>query len=228
MDLEAIIRDAAARHGVDPAYLIRAAQIESTMNPRAANKHSSAKGLFQFIDSTRKQYGNFDPYDPVASSDAAARLAKDNSAHLQRAIGRAPTPSEMYLAHQQGAGGAAKLLTNPNAPAAQLVGNDAVALNAGRGGAQTAADFAAHWAKKFDGAPTGAPAAPQGAAPIAPEAPQGVPDAALMLGQPDPFAAPLQALKPAKDPSKDKSLNRTLDLRALFETLGSNPGLAPV
>jgi hypothetical protein len=223
MDLEAIIRDAAARHGVDPAYLIRTAQIESSMNPRTSNPRSSAKGLFQFIDSTRKRYGNFDPYDPVASSDAAARLAKDNAASLRRAIGRDPNPAEMYLAHQQGAGGAAKLLTNPGAPAAQLVGEAAVGLNAGRGGAQTAADFAAQWTNKFNGAPGGGGIRPQVDSGAVVPSPQ-----ADMLGAPDPFAASLQPPQAAKDPSKDKSLNRTLDLKALFETLGASPGLAPV
>lgn len=57
----------------------------------------------------------------------------------------------MYLAHQQGAGGAAKLLAAGNAPAASVVGGDAARLNGGSG--MSAADFAGKWTGKFGGQP---------------------------------------------------------------------------
>lgn len=155
MDVSTIIAEAAQRYGLDPAYMLKKAQIEAPgLNPRAQNPNSSAGGLFQFIDSTWRDYGRGgDKYDPVANADAAARYTLDNKRSLEKALGRAPTPGELYLAHQQGAGGAAKLLRDPNAP----VGGDAIRLNGGRDGMR-AGDFAAKWTGRFDGG--GAPAAP--------------------------------------------------------------------
>lgn len=102
-----------AQYGLPEGYLSRTAQIESGMNPGAQNPNSSAGGLFQFIDSTASAYGLQDRFDPAQATDAAARLAKDNAASLRKVLGREPTAAELYLAHQQGGGGAAKLLANP-------------------------------------------------------------------------------------------------------------------
>jgi len=44
------IARAAAATGVDFAYLLGQAQRESALNPTAHARHSSASGLFQFID----------------------------------------------------------------------------------------------------------------------------------------------------------------------------------
>ncbi|WP_208442321.1 transglycosylase SLT domain-containing protein, partial [Bartonella raoultii] len=118
----------------------RVAQVESGGNPNARNPRSSAGGLYQFIDSTAKQYGLQDRFDPMQAADAMGRLTLDNRNHLSRVLGRAPTEAELYLAHQQGAGGAARLLRNPHANAAQLVGSNAVGLNAGNN-AMRASDF---------------------------------------------------------------------------------------
>lgn len=152
MQIADIIEEAARRRGVSPAYMRRTAEIESGMNPRAKNPNSSAGGLFQFIDGTARQYGLADRFDPVAASDAAARLAADNRSILQRALGRDPQDWELYLAHQQGAGGASKLLANPQASAASLVSPEAVALNGGDE-SMRASDFAEIWRKKFGGSP---------------------------------------------------------------------------
>jgi hypothetical protein len=136
-----------AKYGLPQGYLARTAQIESNFNPNAKNPNSSATGLFQFINSTARQYGLDNPRDPVAATAAAARLASDNKAHLQRVLGREPTAGELYLAHQQGAGGAAKLLSNPNASASSVVGDAAARLN--RGAGMTASAFANQWINKF-------------------------------------------------------------------------------
>lgn len=147
--IEDYISQAARRYGIDPMTMIRIAQIESAMNPNAKNPRSSAGGLFQFIDGTAKQMGLRNRFDPQEAADAAARLAAQNAQFLQSRIGRQPTGAELYLAHQQGAGGAAKILGNPNAPAESVVGRQAVALNGGKPG-MTAADFAALWTNKFN------------------------------------------------------------------------------
>ena len=138
------------RYGLPQGYLARTAQIESSGNPRAQNPNSSAGGLFQFIDRTARQYGLQDRFDPEQATDAAARLARDNANILRRALGRDPTAAELYLAHQQGGGGAAKLLSNANAPASSIVGDAAVRLNAGDRN-MTGRQFADLWLNKFGG-----------------------------------------------------------------------------
>ena len=148
-----IIRAAATRYGVDPEYMLRKAQIESGLDPLAANPKSSARGLFQFIAPTWEKYGSgADPLDPAANADAAARLTRDNMTTFQQRLGRAPTLGESYLMHQQGPGGAISLLRDPDAPAAAVVGQKAIQYNGGDP-RMTAGDFAAKWTGKFDGTP---------------------------------------------------------------------------
>ena len=180
-----LIASAAQQYGQDPATLTRIAQIESSLDPNAKNPNSSAGGLFQFIDSTARQYGLSNKFDPAASADAGARLARDNANGLRNALGRDPTPGEIYLAHQQGLGGAIKLLSNPNARAADLVGAEAVRLNGGNPG-MTAAQFASLWDRKM-GLPGGS--APRGVAMTMPALPQQV------------AAAPNVGYLPRRDPN---------------------------
>lgn len=138
-----------SRYGLPTGYLSRLMQIESGGNIYAKNPRSTAKGPFQFIDSTAEAYGLRDPFDLDESADAAARLARDNANILRNALGREPTAAELYLAHQQGGGGAKKLLTNMSAPATEIVGEKAVTLNAGDLD-MSAGDFANMWLNKFD------------------------------------------------------------------------------
>lgn len=178
-----IIRAAAQRHGVDPNVLVAQGRIESSLNPALRNSRSSAGGLFQFIDSTAKQYGLTDRYDPAAASDAAARLMRDNRDSLARSLGRAPSPGELYLAHQQGAGGAAKLLMNPNALASDLVGSAAAGLNGGRAG-MTGAQFAQMWDQRL-----GRAMGQTGGGGEAPSIASAFGQPAMALGQPAPMEA---------------------------------------
>lgn len=138
------INDAA---GLPPGYLNQTAYIESGFNPTANN--GIARGAFQFTTPTAKQYGLTDPFDPIASAQAAARLASDNSKFLAGGLGRAPTAGELYLAHQQGAGGALNLLTHPNANAADIIGRAAVVQNGGSPD-MTSAQFANLWTSRFN------------------------------------------------------------------------------
>lgn len=161
VEIDAQIRNAAAKYGVSADTLRMIASLESKGDGKAKNPTSSAGGLFQFTDATAAQYGLTDRFDTGASSEAAAHLLSDNAAALRKALGREPTPAELYLAHQQGAGGSIALLTNPNAIASDVVGMDAVTLNGGKAG-MTAGDFASLWMAKAGqgGAASGAPAAP--------------------------------------------------------------------
>jgi hypothetical protein len=66
---------AARISGVDGRTLLRIAQCESGMNPKAKNRNSSASGLFQIINSTFKQCEGdvFNEDDNIA---CAVKLAK--------------------------------------------------------------------------------------------------------------------------------------------------------
>jgi hypothetical protein len=192
-DVRALVAQAAARYGVDAGTLLRIAEIESGFNPAARNPRSSAGGVFQFIDGTARQYGLQDRFDPAQASDAAARLLRDNREHLRRVLGRDPDGAELYLAHQQGAGGAGKILANPNSLIAGTISPAAAKLNAGTPG-MTNAQFAAQWRTRFGGAPGAAPAAPT--APAAPGVPQppAIPPHLLAAITPQRQSAPLADL----------------------------------
>ena len=144
------IAAAAGRHGVPASFLMKVAQIESGYDPGAKNPYSSAGGLFQQTDGNAAQYGVSNRFDAGQSADGAARFARDNINALTKRLGRAPTEGELYLAHQQGGGGAAALLSNPGARAVDIVGRDAVLANGGDL-SMSAGAFAAKWTSKFDG-----------------------------------------------------------------------------
>ncbi len=155
-DIKAIIQDAAARYGVDPDEAIQIGQIESGLDPRAHNA-SGASGIFQFMPSTWAQYGGGkSPFDAYANADAGMRFTRDNIQGLTRALGRKPTVGEIYMAHQQGLGGALTLLKNPDASAAALLGRKRVLQNLpsdmqGQTDSITARDFATLWTNKVTG-----------------------------------------------------------------------------
>lgn len=145
-EIKEMITRIAAEDGGDAEALLTFAHIESTYNPNAKNK-SGASGLFQFMPGTAAQYGLTNPFDPEASTRAAIRLMRDNAGVLRRALGREPTVGELYLAHQQGAGGASKLLGQPDALAVSIVGRQAVLQNGGDEG-MSARAFANKWIAK--------------------------------------------------------------------------------
>lgn len=175
-EVEQALTAAANRYGLPVSYMRTIVQLESGGNPLAKNPSSSAGGLLQFTDGTARQYGLSNKFDPYQSADAGARLMMDNYKGLQRTLGREPTVGELYLAHQQGLGGATKLLSNPNAPAASLVGGKAVTLNGGQAG-MSGQQFANLWvnkANKIGGVPVASPPA-SGAMAMAPQAGMAVP-----------------------------------------------------
>lgn len=186
MDVQQIIAAAATKYGLDPATMLRIAEIESGLRPDAQNPSSSAGGLFQFIDSTWNAYGGGDKRDPYRNADAAGQYLRDATGSLAKALGRAPEGWETYVAHQQGPGGAASLFrADPGAPAASIVGEDAVRLNGGRDG-MTVGDFLGLWRGKYNGQK---PALSFGAGtPAADTSGYGVPAAAFSMGVPVPGA----------------------------------------
>lgn len=132
-------------------YWNRLIHIESRGNPNAYNKGSGAAGLAQFVPSTWAAYrpwAGASPYDPKAAEAGAQALTIANVSRLARALGRMPTMGEAYLAHQQGAGGATKLLANANAPVASVIPAAYATSNGGNLG-MTAGQFANKWTSAF-------------------------------------------------------------------------------
>lgn len=140
------IAEAAAKAGLDPLPVLSIVAIESDFRVDAQNPASSAGGLFQFIDGTWKEMGG----KPVAgrggigNGHAAGapineqirlglKLTARNRDSLAAMLGRAPEPGELYMAHQQGLGGAKKILRlfsqNPTAPITDAITPDAARLN---------------------------------------------------------------------------------------------------
>lgn len=129
--VDSSIKNAADTTGVDPNLLHAIAATESSLNPEAKAKTSSASGLFQItkptfrrlVEKYGKQYGITmrDVMNPDANAIMAAHLTAENSDSLGKALGREITPGESYIAHFLGARGAAMLLkADPNKPAYKL------------------------------------------------------------------------------------------------------------
>jgi hypothetical protein len=152
--LSELIDSAAQKFGVSSSYLGRVAEVESSSGQNLVNPNSSARGIFQFMPDTAAQFGISDPMDAVQNVNGAAALTAQNKSLLTKLLGRSPSDPELYLAHQQGAQGAFDLLSNPDASAASIVGNKAVALNGGFDGI-TAGDFAKVVMSAFTGLPVG-------------------------------------------------------------------------
>lgn len=130
-EVERALVSAASVTGVDPGVLYRIAKVESSLNPSAKAKTSSATGLFQMTRPTWrrmvKQHGAAlgitldDIADPEANAIMAGMLAKENQQRLENALNRPIDAGELYVAHFMGGAGAQKLLTaNPDARAAKL------------------------------------------------------------------------------------------------------------
>lgn len=144
-----------AQYGL-PDYLDGAWAIESGRGRHLLNRSTGAAGHFQFMPGTAKQYGLSDPNDLRASADAAARLARDAAARLNK-IGAPVNAGNLYLVHQQGAGGASALLRNPDRPAVDVLAevygsantaSRAITLNGGNL-SWTAGEFANHIASAY-------------------------------------------------------------------------------
>jgi len=109
------INATAAEYGIDPAFMGRVAEIESSGAPSLPK--GSHRGLFQLSPEVWQKFGSGDIYNPLDNARAAARYLAANRARFVQRFGRDPSQTELYLAHQQGMGGLTAHLTNPDAPA---------------------------------------------------------------------------------------------------------------
>ena len=161
-DQVAQIAQANGATAADVPYLQRLAQVESGANPSARN--GSSTGLFQFHPDTFQQAGGGDINSVADQTKAALALAQRDRAKLQQ-MGVPVTDANLYIMHQQGAGGGPALLTAPpevNAIAALTPaygGNAARARQAivGNGGNEdmTAGEFVNYWQNRWGGAGQG-------------------------------------------------------------------------
>jgi hypothetical protein len=181
------IKAAATATGVDFTYLFQQAKVESGLNANAKAGTSSATGLFQFTKDTWfkvvEQHGDAMGLsgeasslrngaasaadrqkildmrnNPAISAQLAAHYAIDNAKALQAQGHQVTGPTDLYLAHFLGSGGASKFLAgmkeNPNAPAASVLPSAANANKAifyKNGAPASFADIYQRFAKRFDG-----------------------------------------------------------------------------
>lgn len=130
---------------VDDAFLDRVIEIESSGNPNAQARTSSALGVGQFIKSTwlntvRKHApelmtGRTEEEvlelrrNPQISRNMIAALANDNASTLSE-NGLPTSPGNLYLAHFLGRNGAVNLLTaTPDTPVEDVLGNAQIRAN---------------------------------------------------------------------------------------------------
>jgi hypothetical protein len=151
-----IINSAKAQESVGN-YFDTLSFIESTNNPKAVSP-AGAKGLYQFMPETAKQYGLDDPFDPVASRKAVEQLTQDNEKFYKKIFGKDPTDAERYLMHQQGAKGATTLLQGGNRNAVDVLtpvykskskAQKAIEQNGGNS-KMSAKEFADLWLNKYN------------------------------------------------------------------------------
>jgi hypothetical protein len=153
------------RHGADHGLGWAADAIREGRN---GHYYVADRDMRQAILDLRRQ--------PEAASAMAAEYASDNQDYIQRHLGRAAEPVDLYLAHFLGAAGATRFLrahdANPDGAAAAILpaaarANRAVFYDRG-GSPRSFAEIRRHFAERIGG---GAPAMPQVryAAAVAPE-----------------------------------------------------------
>ena len=153
-DLRSRIQAAAQDRGLDPDTLIRFAQAESSLNPNAKAKTSSAKGLFQVINKTWKEYGGGDKNNIDEQIRVGADVVASNQASFKRKFNREPSAAELYAYHVLGPTGAPQLLkADPNTPMDQVVSREAYKANPNWHGKKVG-DILATYEKKVGGSQT--------------------------------------------------------------------------
>ena len=156
-EVEDAIISAHQQTGVSEDFLRSMAFIESGGRANAVSG-TGATGLFQFTEGTGRAYGLVGPgfdnrKNAKANAIAAAKLAQDNKKSLQRlfkkfGINREVTDFDLYMAHQQGAGGWTHILRRAESGESvspQIRKN--MNNNAGKG--LNASQFVKHWEKSF-------------------------------------------------------------------------------
>ena len=127
-----VIAAKAAENKLPPELLNKIAGIESGYKASAANPNSTAKGLFQFTDSTWKGMGGKkgEQFDPEKNAELGAKFVRQNAEGLKGALGRNPTYGEVYASHFFGLKGAKDLLNmDPKTPMNEAVSAQVLKAN---------------------------------------------------------------------------------------------------
>lgn len=122
----------AKENKLPPELLNKIAGIESGYKSTAVNPNSTAKGLFQFTDSTWKGMGGKqgEQFDPEKNAELGAKFVRQNAEGLKGALGRNPTYGEVYASHFFGLKGAKDLLNmDPKTPMNQAVSAQVLKAN---------------------------------------------------------------------------------------------------
>lgn len=168
LSIPELIRKAAVSRGVDPEVALRIAERESSLDPTAKNRRSSAYGLFQVTDDTWKQYGG----DPAKRRDLQENLRvgldviSSNRDTFIRQFGREPAPGELYTMHFLGRTGGPKLLrADPSLPVASVVSPRVLKANPEIKG-KTVGEFIASMQQKMGAPKTAATAVARTEGPV--------------------------------------------------------------
>lgn len=73
--VEALVREAAERHNVDPALVRAVIETESNWNPSAVSRKGAA-GLMQLVPTTAQRFGANDVFNPKQNVDAGVHYLK--------------------------------------------------------------------------------------------------------------------------------------------------------
>lgn len=150
-DLRSRIKAAAQERGLDPEIAVSFAKAESSLDPNAKAKTSSARGLFQVIDRTWKEYGGGDKKDINEQIRVGTDVIASNQASFKRKFNREPSAAELYAYHVLGPTGAPQLLrADPATPMEQIVSREAIKANPMWKG-KTAGDVLGTYEKKVGG-----------------------------------------------------------------------------
>ena len=101
-----------------PEFMQTVGQTESGFNPNKHNPGSQYKGMYQLNEEEFRQYGGKGSiYDQDQNAMAAMRKMTAEGQTAQNILGRALTPVEQYMVHQQGLYGTLSHLQHPDQPA---------------------------------------------------------------------------------------------------------------
>jgi hypothetical protein len=120
------IADAAIQEGVSPNLALTTASIESGMGRNLGSRGN----IFQLGGPEKASVGGMGD-DVDSQVQGGVQFLAQKQKEIGAALGREPQPWEVYLAHQQGTGGAAALLAHPNTPAGQVVSPQNISANGG-------------------------------------------------------------------------------------------------
>src|SRR5258708_1578106 len=101
-------------------YISRLFQIEGSSDPYAPATGSN-RGMGQFSPDLEQRYGinDYNRTNPDVQANAVRQEATEHGPALAKVLGQNPGHGDLYLAHNQGLGGAIAHINNPDQPAWQ-------------------------------------------------------------------------------------------------------------